>query len=130
MSQFPVKRHAPFFKKFPCRSKDLAKIIMDDLAAVRVYHIVKASSLMHSQAERAVFVLVSKGKFHLISVALYDRTGLDPLELIGAVFYYSIQKGLDLPFLDVQLLLVRNGLVQTAAACSEMAAGIFCRLQR
>ena len=78
---------------------------------------------MHSQGQRAVLICIAKGKFHFIPIALRLGASLDPFKFIGVADL--INQPFDLFCLDSQLLLVRQALIQTAAADSGVRTGLF-----
>ena len=86
---------------------------------------------MHSQSQRAILYLVSKGKFHFVSVPLRNRASHNSLE--DPVSFLRLSKHRrqnvsHLAFLDFQLLLIGNRLVQTASADSKMGTRMLCPL--
>ena len=72
---------------------------MDDLTVIHVHHIMEAASLVHSQGQRTVLVLVTEGKFHLIAVSLVDWASLDAFKYI--VLAHTVQQSLDLLLFDL-----------------------------
>ena len=109
-------------EKIPGSGEDPGKILMDDLAVVCVHHIVEASSPVHPQSQRPVFLLVAEGELHLVPVSPGDRAGLDGIQ--GDVRLYLVQQGPHLLFLDGGLGLIRDGLHKAAAAVPKVGAGI------
>ncbi len=86
---------------------------------------------MHSERQRAVLYLIPEGKFHFIAVAEADRARPDSFK---TVFFLSAQHGIQqsfyLCFLDLKLLLIRKGEINTAAADAKMRTGAVCFLRR
>ena len=55
---------------------------MDQEALIHGHDIIKAPALMHSQCQRAVLYLVTKGKLHFVPIAAGQRACLDPIILV------------------------------------------------
>ena len=69
------------------------------LQSSAIQDVVSAALLVQSQRKRSVFILISKGKFHLITVAKFNRTSVDafPIEIRLYHSYLPDRPGPELP---------------------------------
>ena len=101
-----------------------SEILIHNLAFCNIYNIVKAASFMHAKCKRSVLIFVSKRKFHFIAICLSDRTFFNTLPDIITI-NRRIHHCMDLRFLHLHLLFIRQILISASATDSKMRT---CRL--
>ena len=139
MLQFPVIRSTFFSEELTYADQNVGHILMHQLTVICIQNIIRTAFLVQSQRKRSVFVLISKGKFHLITVTKLNRTSMDafPFEIRQTVLIYLtalyqciLQKFSNLCFFHCQLIFIRHRLIHAAATCRKIAAHRLSCLKR
>ena len=139
MLQFPVIGRSFFPEELAYADQNIGHILMHQLTVICIQNIIRTAFLVQSQRKRSVFILISKGKFHLITVAKFNRTSMNafPIEIRLSILIYLtapyqsfLQKFSNLRFFHYQLVLIRHRLIHTAATCREIAAHRISCLKR
>ena len=111
--------------------QDLSIIFVYDYAGLRVDKVVEAAAFVHAKRQRSVLVLVAKGKFHLIAIAVNGGTAENALKPVhrGVLRHSFGEEFPDLRFFNLELLFIGKTEIGAAAAGAECGARRFS-LQR
>ena len=118
MLHLPVILHIPLFKILQNAQQNLVHVLMYQHAVSCCQHIISTSFLVTPQRQRAVLILIPKGKLHFIPIPELLRAGLNPFIVIR-LLHHRIQKLFHLPGFHFQLFFIPHSLIHTAPACRK-----------
>ena len=139
MTHFMIISKVLFFAVIQNCFYNFIKIFVNQFAVCYVHYIISAAFFVEPQCQRAVFVLVAKRKFHLVSVSELLGAAFDPVKNIirisirihlAAFCQCSLDQCTHLRTFHIQLVFVGYGLVHAAAAGWKNAADRLSYFQR
>ena len=100
MLHFLIMHSPKLCKKVQHTGKDRRHIRMHQLAVRRCQYVVSAAFLVQTKRKRTIFIFISKGKFHLITVTKFNRTSVDSFPVKVCINTYCLlEKSFHLSFL-------------------------------
>ena len=110
------------------RTKNLAHILMGKSAGVGIEDRVRRIAPVKTKGQRSVLHIITKRELHLVAILEFQRASED--SVIYSIVHHLIQQAPDHVLLHGQLILIRHGLTEAAAAQRKIVADPLSGLKR